>query len=485
MKSDYASVTDLAGIYAGTGGFAIQTKGNTTLEGAVIGSKATADKNLLVTDSLTIKDIKNKAEYTSRNTGLSYTSVSGFKNLSQAGKDAVYNSLGLLPKLLPDSSKSSESTTKSTIANGIIQTQSSNIDIDKISRDTESSLNKLDTIFDKKKVEERQELARLFAKDAFEQLHYWNPKTKEGKAAKALAHGVVAETSARIAGNPAGSGFYAGLSNEALIGEIQKISNTNPAVAQWLSAALGAVVNGALGKPVVTGATQAQYGTKWNLNLTEHAKKVRMNEYNSFKKTFNDEYLQQLREGNPYTQEQVDKAYNDLLYAYNNAEAFGITPAARDLLGFFLDENPNAHGIIAVDKTEDGYSIFTFGPDSLLNKTFRSPYYYFMNLDIVSDAVNKVGTADVSMPTYTTSHNFYAYGADPALALGRASTIITFDKNKPYDRPIVTIIDNWNHDKILAELVHYPRIYEAAYILQQSGFRRTFAFKTTYEVSTD
>lgn len=84
---------------------------------------------------------------------------------------------------------------------------------------------------------------------------------------------MVAETSARIAGNPAGSGFYAGVTNEALISEIQKISNTNPAVAQWLSAALGAVVNGALGKPVVTGATQAQYGTKWNLNLTEHAKK--------------------------------------------------------------------------------------------------------------------------------------------------------------------------------------------------------------------
>ena len=264
MKSDYASVTDQAGIYAGTGGFAIQSKGNTTLEGAVIGSKATADKNSLVTDSLTIKDIKNKAEYTSRNTGLSYTSVSGFKNLSQAGKDAVYNSLGLLPKLLPDSSKSSESTTKSAIANGTIKTQSSNIDIEKISRDTESSLNKLDMIFDKKKVEERQELARLFAKDAFEQLHYWQPKTKEEKIAKALAHAVVAESSARIAGNPAGSGFYAGLSNEALIGEIQRISKTNPAVAQWLSATLGAVVNGALDKPVVTGATEAQYGTKYN-----------------------------------------------------------------------------------------------------------------------------------------------------------------------------------------------------------------------------
>ena len=264
MTSDYASVTEQAGLYAGAEGFDITTKGNTTLEGAVIDSKAKADKNKLSTNSLTVKDIKNKAEYKSSNTGLSYTSVSGFKNLNQAGKDAVYNSLGLLPKLLPDSEKSAESTTKSVISNGTITTGSSNIDINKISKDTKNSLNKLDTIFDKKKVEERQELARLFAKDAFEQLHYWEPKTKEGKAAKALAHAVVAETSARIAGNPKGSGFYAGATNEALIGEIQKIAKSNPAVAQWLSASLGALVNHGLGKSPITGAAEAQYGTKWN-----------------------------------------------------------------------------------------------------------------------------------------------------------------------------------------------------------------------------
>ena len=264
MTSNYASVTEQAGLYAGAEGFDITTKGNTTLEGAIIDSKAQADKNKLSTKSLTVKDIKNKADYKSRNTGLSYTSVSGFKNLSQAGKDAVYNSLGLLPKLLPDSEKSAESTTKSVIANGTITTESSNIDINKISKDTKNSLNKLDTIFDKKKVEERQELARLFAKDAFEQLHYWEPKTKEGKAAKALAHAVVAETSARIAGNPKGSGFYAGATNEALIGEIQKIAKFNPAVAQWLSASLGALVNHGLGKSPITGATEAQNATKNN-----------------------------------------------------------------------------------------------------------------------------------------------------------------------------------------------------------------------------
>ena len=264
MTSDYASVTEQAGLYAGAEGFDITTKGNTTLEGAVIDSKATVDKNKLSTNSLTVKDIKNKAEYKSSNTGLSYTSVSGFKNLSQAGKDAVYSSLGLLPKLLPDSEKSAESTTKSVIANGTITTESSNIDINKISKDTKNSLNKLDTIFDKKKVEERQELARLFAKDAFEQLHYWEPNTKEGKAAKALAHAVVAETSARIAGNPKGSGFYAGVTNEVLIGEIQKIAKSNPAVAQWLSASLGALVNHGLGKSPITGATEAQNATKHN-----------------------------------------------------------------------------------------------------------------------------------------------------------------------------------------------------------------------------
>ena len=264
MTSDYTSVTEQAGLYAGAEGFDITIKGNTTLEGGVIDSKAKADKNKLSTNSLTVKDIKNKAEYKSSNTGLSYTSVSGFKNLSQAGKDAVYNSLGLLPKLLPDSEKTAESTTKSVISNGTITTGSSNIDINKISKDTKNSLNKLDTIFDKKKVEERQELARLFAKDAFEQLHYWEPKTKEGKVAKALAHAVVAETSARIAGNPKGSGFYAGATNEALIGEIHKIAKSNPAVAQWLSASLGALVNHGLGKSSITGATEAQYGTKWN-----------------------------------------------------------------------------------------------------------------------------------------------------------------------------------------------------------------------------
>ena len=268
MKSDYASVTDQAGIYAGDGGFVINTAETTSLVGAVIDSAADSNKNKLSTKSLDVKDVENTAEYTSRNLGMSYNHVGNFKNLSKAGKDAVWNTLGTLPNLLPDSSKSSSSTTKSAISNGTIEVRDANFNMQTLSRDTNTSLNKLDEIFDKKKIEERQELSKVFAKEAFGQLHNWNPTSKEGKAAKAIAHGVVAEISARMAGNKPGSGFYAGATNEALIGEIQKIAKEKPDVAQTLSALLGAAVNGSLGYSSVTGAAEAQYGTKWNQYLT-------------------------------------------------------------------------------------------------------------------------------------------------------------------------------------------------------------------------
>ena len=269
MKSDYASVTDQAGIYAGDGGFVINTAETTSLTGAVIDSTADTNKNKLSTKLLDVKDVENTAEYTSRNVGMSYNHVGNFKNLSKAGKDAVWNTLGTLPNLLPDSSKSSSSTTKSAISNGTIEVRDANFNMQTLSRDTKDSLNKLDEIFDKKKIEERQELSKLFAKEAFGQLHNWNPTSKEGKAAKAIAHGVVAEVSARMAENKPGSVFYAGATNESLVGEIQKIAKEKPDVAQSLSALLGAAVNSSLGYSPVTGAAEAQYGTKWN-QLSEH-----------------------------------------------------------------------------------------------------------------------------------------------------------------------------------------------------------------------
>ena len=134
----------------------------------------------------------------------------------------------------------------------------------KINRDTAHALQTLDHIFDKQKVEERQELARLFAKNADELLHYYD---RDGKFDKALAHGLVAEITSQIAGNKAGSGFAAGMTNELLINKIKEWAGNDPAKAQWISAALGATVNAAVGKNIQTGGATAQYGTKWNVVL--------------------------------------------------------------------------------------------------------------------------------------------------------------------------------------------------------------------------
>ena len=140
--------------------------------------------------------------------------------------------------------------------------------VEAIHRDAKHSLNELGQIFDKKKLEERQELARLVAKYAYEQLHQWEPKTDKERAEKAIAHGMVAEAIARLGGSTAGSGFAAGAINEAVVSKFEKEARKHPEAAQWASLALGAMVNGALGKPVQSGGAVAQYGTKWNATGT-------------------------------------------------------------------------------------------------------------------------------------------------------------------------------------------------------------------------
>ena len=162
---------------------------------------------------------------------------------------------------MPGAAKDAHSVTRSAISQGTIQVTQGVTDVTKINRDTAHALQTLNHIFDKQKVEERQELARLFAKNADELLHYYD---RDGKFDKALAHGLVAEITSQIAGNKAGSGFAAGMTNELLINKIKEWAGNDPAKAQWISAALGATVNAAAGKNVQTGGATAQYGTKWN-----------------------------------------------------------------------------------------------------------------------------------------------------------------------------------------------------------------------------
>ena len=166
MNSDYASVTNQAGIYAGNKGFDITVKGNTDLKGAVIDSTATADKNSLTTGTITFSDIENKAEYSTSGFGFSYDGAATKDSQSKLGDK------GFIPNIPMSSGDDKSSTTKSGVAAGTITiTGKQQQDISTLNRNTADTLNKLDQIFDKDTIQEKQEMGALFAELAYNQIH--------------------------------------------------------------------------------------------------------------------------------------------------------------------------------------------------------------------------------------------------------------------------------------------------------------------------
>ncbi len=151
MKSNYQAVEDQSGLFAGAGGYDIYVGHNTTLQGAVIASDATADKNLLSTDRLIASDIKNKSEIKS-------TSVSVSGSASFGGGASSAGLGGMFGMSLSDSDSSK---TRSAVSEGTIVVRNAEgaNDLVGLSRDTANANEKLDRP-DKKAMEERMELIR-------------------------------------------------------------------------------------------------------------------------------------------------------------------------------------------------------------------------------------------------------------------------------------------------------------------------------------
>ena len=274
IDSKWKSVTEQAGIYTGEEGYNINVGNKTTLEGAVIKSDAPKAKNTLTTKSLEMKDIQNEAEYSYSNNGIGYNYYGSKKKLEEMktkdkkGYDKIYNNIGLVPNLGVGSKGKASSTTQSAISDGILTVDGKEIDTKTINTNTENTLHQLDKIFDKKKIEERQELARLFAKNAFEEVHRLSDKYhwKEGSAQKVALHAAIGEIASQLAGNPNGSGAVAAGINEIAIKKIiDKIGKEHPDQIQLLSAVLGGAVNKLANKSTDTGMAVSSLGTKHNV----------------------------------------------------------------------------------------------------------------------------------------------------------------------------------------------------------------------------
>ncbi|CBJ38047.1 protein of unknown function [Ralstonia solanacearum CMR15] len=178
--STYASVVHQSGIAAGTGGYNVNVKGNTDLVGGVISSTADPSKNTLRTGTLTTRDVENHAAYSSEQSSFSasYTSSNPLNSdavpsplqqgVSNLASNAVGNAQGPI-------AGNASGTTRSAISAGTVVITDNAGQLAKTGKDAEATVAGLnrDTehandgaigkIFDKQKVEEQQEIARLQA----------------------------------------------------------------------------------------------------------------------------------------------------------------------------------------------------------------------------------------------------------------------------------------------------------------------------------
>ena len=264
MKSHYESVINQAGIRAGGEGFDISVKENTDLKGGVIGSAASKDKNTLTTGTLSWEDKENKADYKAGGMGVSY---------SPNDKSSKLNQRGLTPNLTPTVKDNADSTTKSAVAEGTIHItnkEKQKQDIASLNRDTKNSLNQLQEIFDKTKVEEKQELVGMLEKYGNQAIHTYAESKgwKDGSTEKMLLHGAFGALMGDMAGGSAASGALSGSVNEYVMGYLTKTKGKewvqkHPDTVQWLSAGVGAAI-GNLSKDVLTGVGVSLGASKWN-----------------------------------------------------------------------------------------------------------------------------------------------------------------------------------------------------------------------------
>ena len=276
--SAYESVTKQAGIYAGQEGYDIQVKNNTRLKGAIIDSKAPAEKNKLTTGTLTWENIDNKAEYKTKASGIT-VSTNAVSKLNPLG-------LGYVPTI-PVKGKAG-STTYAAIADSIITTTKEKTDKE-IRHNTENALNKLSEIFDKKKIEEKQEYVNILSQVGYRLIgdiagHKENELYKKAEKARKENNSILAEKyekeakkwsesgTNRIAmhgimgalvSKEAGAGMTKGLTGAGLNALLQKELGKikDPEVHKMASAAIGYLAGGKTGAAIAWQATTFNYLT--------------------------------------------------------------------------------------------------------------------------------------------------------------------------------------------------------------------------------
>ncbi|HEE5122874.1 TPA: hemagglutinin repeat-containing protein, partial [Klebsiella pneumoniae] len=157
MTSDWSSVQEQSGIFAGQGGFDVSVGSHTQLNGGVIAATGSADKNSLNTGTLGFSDIHNQADYKTQHQG------GGISTGGSIGSQFAGNMTSAL--LAGGGSKGhAEGTTQSAVSEGTItirDRENQKQDVADLSRDAEHASGSIGPIFDKEKEQRRLQEVQL------------------------------------------------------------------------------------------------------------------------------------------------------------------------------------------------------------------------------------------------------------------------------------------------------------------------------------
>ncbi|AVR05943.1 VENN motif pre-toxin domain-containing protein [Pluralibacter gergoviae] len=157
MNSNFDSVQEQSGLFAGNGGFDVNVGSHTQSNGGVFASTATPDKNRLETGTLGWRDIGNQADFT-----VEHQSAGVSTGGSYAGQfigNMASNTLAGAHGSGHDSSTTHAAVEAGTII--IRDPGNQQQDVSTLSRDTEHAANGLSPIFDKEKEQRRLQEAQL------------------------------------------------------------------------------------------------------------------------------------------------------------------------------------------------------------------------------------------------------------------------------------------------------------------------------------
>jgi len=159
MKSRFDSVAEQTGMFAGDGGFDITVGRHTQLDGAVIASTATPDKNHLDTGTLGFSDLHNEADYKVSRSGISLSGGGSFGDKFQGNMPGGMISAG-------GHSGHAEGTTQAAVAEGTITIRdrdNQKQNLANLSRDPVHANDSISPIFDKEKEQRRLQTVGLIS----------------------------------------------------------------------------------------------------------------------------------------------------------------------------------------------------------------------------------------------------------------------------------------------------------------------------------